>query len=238
MLSKIRWKRSDYITLGRAVSEFNKTVKKLQQEESSLILPDVIKYQDLKSDITTRKELNRMIKSLKRFQVPRQQEAIKTDGDVEITKWELTEIKRARTRATRRLSGELAGIEATSTLGTGNRRVNEIRATIKSFEKLEKATKEDFRRISRSILKQGVSDYEMKKASQFQKNFIVAYSKMGRKEIVEIAKNFRNPVDFWEYIKNSEFVDLELRYDVEEGIITVGEMSKDESYYYELEKLM
>ena len=112
-----------------------------------------------------------MIKSLKRFQVPNQQEAIKTDGDVEITKWELTEIKRARTRATRRLSGELAGIEG-ETLGTGNRRANEIRATIKSFEKLEKATKEDFRRISRSILKQGVSDYEMKKASQFQKNFI------------------------------------------------------------------
>lgn len=237
MANKIRWSRSDSITLGKAVSNFNKTVQKLEQEESNLLLPDVISFKDLKSDITTRKELNRIIKSLKRFQLPNQQEAVKTDGDVELTRWELTEVKRARTRATRRLVGELAGIESGS-IGTGNVRANEIRATLESFEKIEKVSIQDFKRISASILRQGKSDYEMKKALIFQKNFISAYEKMGRKEIVEFAKSFRNPEDFWEAIKNSEFTDLSLRYDVEEGMITIGEMSKDESYYYELNKLL
>ena len=87
-------------------------------------------------------------------------------------------------------------------------------------------------------MRQGRTDYEMSKALIFQKNFISAYEKMGRKEIVEFAKSFRNPQDFWEAIKNSEFTDLSLRYDVEEGMITIGKMSKDESYYYELNKLL
>ena len=52
----IKWKKSDFITLGKAVSDFNKTIKKLEKEESNLILPDVIDYKELKSDINTRKE--------------------------------------------------------------------------------------------------------------------------------------------------------------------------------------
>lgn len=235
MAYRIKWKRGDYITLGKAVSEFNKTIKQLKSEESSLILPDVIDYKELKSDITTRQELNRMINSLKRFQNPTQQKAIKTEGNIEVTRWELTELRKAKRRAEKRFSGEIADIESQG-IGTGNTRLNEIRATLKSFDKLERASKEDFKRISASIFKQGTSDFEYRKALIFQKNFISAYEKMGRKEIVEIARSFRNPEKFWEFIKNSEFIDINMQYDREEGLIETL-MSKDESYLYELEKL-
>lgn len=234
MANKIRWSRSDYIKLGKAVSSFNKTVGNLSN--SGIVLPDLLNYNDLKSGITTRKELNRLIGSLKRFQNPMQQVGVSLEG-FEVTKWELNEVKRAKRRAERRLTGELAGIEAGS-IGTGNVRANEIRATLESFEKFASGDLAQFKRISNSIMRQGRTDYEMSKALIFQKNFISAYEKMGRKEIVEFAKSFRNPQDFWEAIKNSEFTDLSLRYDVEEGMITIGEMSKDESYYYELNKLL
>ena len=234
MANKIRWSRSDYIKLGKAVSSFNKTVGNLSN--SGIVLPDLLNYSDLKSGITTRKELNRLIGSLKRFQNPMQQVGVSLEG-FEVTKWELNEVKRAKRRAERRLTGELAGIEA-GTIGTGNVRANEIKATLESFEKFASGDLAQFKRISSSIMRQGRTDYEMSKALIFQKNFISAYEKMGRKEIVEFAKSFRNPQDFWEAIKNSEFTDLSLRYDVEEGMITIGEMSKDESYYYELNKLL
>ena len=234
MANKIRWTRSDYISLGKAVASFNKSVANLSG--SGIVLPDMMNYQELKSGITTRKELNRMISSLKRFQNPMKQVGVSLDG-FEVTKWELEEVKKAKARASRRLVGELTGIEAT-TIGTGNTRVNEIRATLESFEKFAEGDLSQFKRISRSILKQGKSDYEMSKALTFQRNFISAYEKMGRTEIVEYAKSFRNPEDFWNAIKDSEFTDLSLRYDVEEGMITIGEMSKDESYYYELNKLL
>ena len=234
MANKIRWSRSDYIKLGKAVSSFNKTVGNLSN--SGIVLPDLINYNDLKSGITTRKELNRLIGSLKRFQNPMQQVGVSLEG-FEVTKWELNEVKRAKRRAERRLTGELAGIES-GAIGTGNTRANEIKATLESFEKFASGDLAQFKRISSSIMRQGRTDYEMSKALIFQKNFISAYEKMGRKEIVEFAKSFRNPQDFWEAIKNSEFTDLSLRYDVEEGMITIGEMSKDESYYYELNKLL
>ena len=70
----------------------------------------------------------------------------------------------------------------------------------------------------------------------FQENFISAYEKFGRSEIVEFAKSFKNPEDFWEAIKDSELIDLKQRYDVEEGRMQLA-MSKDDSYYSELQKL-
>ena len=52
MANKIRWSRSDYIKLGKAVSSFNKTVGNLSN--SGIVLPDLLNYNDLKSGITTR----------------------------------------------------------------------------------------------------------------------------------------------------------------------------------------
>ena len=234
MANKIRWTRSDYMKLSKAVSSFNKAVGNLSG--SGIVLPDLLNYRELKSGITTRRELNRMISSLKRFQNPIKQVGVSLNG-FEITKWELEEVKKAKKRATARMVTELAEIES-GVIGTGNTRANEIRATLQSFEKFDSGDLSQYKRISSSILRQGRSDYEMSKALIFQNNFITAYEKMGRSEIVEFAKSFRNPEDFWNAIKNSEFTDLSLRYDVEEGMITIGEMSKDESYYYELSKLI
>lgn len=233
MANKIRWSRSDYIKLGKAVSSFNKTVGNLSN--SGIVLPDLLNYNDLKSGITTRKELNRLIGSLKRFQNPMQQVGVSLEG-FEVTKWELNEVKRAKRRAERRLTGELSEIEAGS-IGTGNTRANEIKATLESFEKFASGDLAQFKRISSSIMRQGRTDYEMKKALIFQQNFIKAYEKMGRKEIVEFARSFRNPMNFWEAIQNSEFMDIQLRYDVEEGLFSLP-MDKDESYYYEIQSLM
>ena len=240
--SLIRWKRSDYGSLQKAINQFNKTIKELESVDSNLILPDPLKYKDVKSDITTRQELNRIIGSLQRFSNPLKQKAVKLDSDIQITSWEYTELKRERRRAERRLTGELAGLEAT--LGTGNKRINEIKGTIKSLNKLENVTGEEFQRIRGRIKSQGVSDYDMKKAKQFQENFIKAFrnlktkkgKRIRRKEIVEFAKSFTNPIDFWEAIKDSEFIELQEFYDEAEGLSSFN-MGSDERYNFELKKL-
>ena len=66
-MAKIKWKQSDYIKLGRAISEYNKKVSRLQEIEERTYLPSLIDYKEAKSSILSRKELNRMIASLKRF---------------------------------------------------------------------------------------------------------------------------------------------------------------------------
>lgn len=65
--SRIRWSKGDYITLGRAISEFNKKVIRLQKVESNIKLPLLKDYKYEKENITTRKQLNRVIKDLKKF---------------------------------------------------------------------------------------------------------------------------------------------------------------------------
>lgn len=230
----IKWNRSDIGKLSSAVSRFNKTIKKLESAESDLVLPDIVDYKELKSGITTRQELNRMIGSLRRFTVPSKQKAIKLDSGIEITAWEYTELKAERRRAEKRLTGELFGLEAT--LGTGNKRINEIWGTIASLQRLETATGEDFKRIRERIKVQGTSDFNRKKAKTFQDNFIKAFKGMGRKEIVEYAQKFKDPEEFWNAIKDSGFSNLQEFYDESEGILRFS-MDSDERYFYELEQL-
>lgn len=65
--SQIRWKKGDFITLGKAVSAFNKKINELQNNENKLYLPEFKDYNLIKQNINTRKELNRQINSMKEF---------------------------------------------------------------------------------------------------------------------------------------------------------------------------
>lgn len=234
----INWKRSDYGNLIKAVNKFNKEIEKLMYNNPEANIPEKLIYKDIKQNIYTRKEFNRVIKSLNRFSNPKEQEIVKTRGGYELTRWQRNEINRAKRRAERRLEGELYDLESQSTFGTGNTRLNEIKATLESYDRLATANPEDYKRISGSILRQGVSDFEMKQASIFQKNFIKAYKKMGRTQVVNLAKRFKNPMDFWEFIKDSNFADIQMKYDEDEGLIQIGEGSKDDNYIYDLLRLV
>ena len=55
MESLIRWKRGDYIRLGRAISRFNKIINEIEVDEQS-ILPDIQSYKNIKSNILSRKD--------------------------------------------------------------------------------------------------------------------------------------------------------------------------------------
>lgn len=234
----INWKRSDYGQLLKAVNKFNKEIEKLMYINPDANIPEKLIYKDVRKNIYTRREYNRVLKSLDRFSNPKEQELVKTRGGYELTRWQRNEINRAKRRAERRLEGELYGLEAQSSFGTGNTRLNEIKSTLDSFNRLATADPEDYKRISGSILRQGVSDYDMKKASIFQENFIKAYKKMGRKQVVSIAKRFKNPMDFWEFIKDSNFTDIQMKYDEDEGLVQFGEYSKDDNYIYDLLRLV
>lgn len=234
----INWKRSDYGALIKAVNKFNKEIEKLAYINPEANIPEKLTYKDVRKNIYTRREFNRVLKSLGRFSNEKEQEIVKTKGGYELTRWQRNEINRAKRRAERRLEGELYGLEAQSTFGTGNTRLNEIKATLESYDRLSTASPEDYKRISSSILKQGVSDFEMKQATIFQQNFIEAYRKMGRTQLVRIAKRFKNPMEFWEKIKNSNFVDIQMKYDEFEGLIQVGEGSADDNYIFDLLRLV
>ena len=219
--------------LRKEVNRFNRRVRELESYGREVV-PEEVTYKEIKANITSRNEFNRIIKEMQRLQKRSEAEIVTLESGEQITRYELGQIKRARTRAINRLQKEL--VEEENSLTPSNKRINEIKATLESFENLETLKGERLKRLKGRISTQGVSDYDLKKAKQFQENFIRAFRKMGRKEIVKIAKSFKNPIEFYNVIKNTNLTDIQERYDVEHGLIQLS-MSKDDSYYFELEKL-
>ena len=86
MDSLIRWRRGDYIRLSKAVSRFNKIINELNVDEREY-LPDLRDYQDLKEHIKSRKELSRVINSLKRANIENLQAKKVYSSGVEVSSW-------------------------------------------------------------------------------------------------------------------------------------------------------
>lgn len=64
----LKWTKEDERNLKKAVSEFNKKVRKLNQtRKDKSFIPSEIDYEASKDLITTRGELDRVLQSLGRF---------------------------------------------------------------------------------------------------------------------------------------------------------------------------
>lgn len=210
---RINWKKGDYISLGKAVSNFNKKIKELETEENKLYLPEPISYNDLKQNITTRKELNRMINSLRRFQRPDATLIYETEAGEKLIKWEKQEIDISRRVATRRLNQEYQALSEPSfggfsRLQMGSVRAREIEASLKSFRKLEQKVGAEFSRIKKSILSQGRSDYSMKRSITYRENYIEEMKKYKDFEnydkLMKKLESIKNPESFYKFVSKNE----------------------------------
>lgn len=101
--SKIKWKQGDYISLGKAVSNFNKKIREIRNEENKLYLPSEISYKEAKENITTRAELNRLVNSLRRFQRQGAEDLYTTQAGEQITKWERRELRNSKQNCTNKI---------------------------------------------------------------------------------------------------------------------------------------
>lgn len=211
--SEIRWKRGDYIKLGRAVSEFNRKINKLQTEENKLYLPDTISYQNLKENITTRQELNRMVNSLRRFQREDATELYTTQAGEQMTKWERRELGIQTGIAKRRLNKELSKLNEPMESGysrvqMGSMRANQIQAQMRRLNKLENLKGSEFKNLKKSIKTQGTSDFSMKRAITYRENYIREMKKYSGfdnyDKFMEKLNSIKNPIDFYDFVSKNE----------------------------------
>lgn len=217
MDSLIRWKKGDYIKLGQAVSRFNKLINELENDERKY-LPELKEYKDLKEHITSRKELNRIIRSLRSANIENLLLTKSFDSGEVVSKWEFSEINKAKRRAFRNLEKEKASIlESRPSIGMGDERLSEIRAIEKSFKDLESRTGTDFLRIKNRIFSVGRSDYKLSHDELFRKNFYTALEGISNFQNYDILKKeldkIKNPTKFYEFVNKSPILmDLFLWY--------------------------
>lgn len=226
--SLIRWKLKDYRELERAVNSFNRKIKRL--EKKSIPLPEPIEYVELRRSIKSRKELNRVIKSLEEFKKKGSEKIINLESGTTLTKWEYSEIKKARTRAKRRLLKEAIEIRKIRPiqLGMGDERLTEIESMLERFENLEKRKGFEFKRVKESILYQGKSDIELKKAETFKINFLESLKQAsnfeGYDKLINKLNKIKNPIDFYNRVKKSQIaMDFGVWYnEMSEGVDTIS----------------
>lgn len=217
MDSLIRWKKGDYIKLGQAVSRFNRIVDDLSEEDKTY-LPDKASYKDLRDHIYSRKELNRVINSLKRANESNLEEVKVFESGEEVSKWEFHEINKAKRQAFKNLNLERANILGNrESIGMGEERLSEIKSIEKSFLNLSVKTGEDFKRIVSRIFHIGKSDYKLSKDELFRQNFYKALDGVKNfdnyKALKKELDKIKNPTKFYEYVRKSPILmDLFLWY--------------------------
>lgn len=241
--SLIRWKRGDYVKLSKAVASFNRKINQLEVNEIKY-LPDLKDYKELKDSIMSRKELNRIVKSLRRFNIEGVEEPVELPSGQRLTKWEYHEAKLARNRAIRRLETEKAQIlEGQKWTGMGDERISQINASIRSMQRLESKSGFNFGTTLSSIFRMGETDIDLKKAEHFRENFMNSLSELSTYDNYDKLKtkleSIKNPIQFYDYVRSSEVLsDLFLYYKDKATAQTYGGFaSNQDAFNYALEEL-
>lgn len=210
---RIRWKKGDYISLGRAVSQFNKKINELNKEEKKLYLPELENYQELKEEITTRKELNRVINSLRRFQKEGAEDLYITESGERLSKWERRELgiqsRIAQTRLRRELKELNEPLEnGYSRAQMGSTRVKEIEAQIKNLKQIENKQGYAFNKLKSRLKNVGTSDFNMKRSIVYRENYIKEMEKYkdldNYDKLLKFFEKYKNPLKFYEAVSQNE----------------------------------
>lgn len=223
---KIRWKQSDLDELKRVVRNYNAKVKRLEKKDPQIekVLPQ---YYDSKSDsyssritvgqlkelINTRRDLKREINSLKRFSKRGAEEIItvpNTDNNLQITKWQMGEIKRRVANINRRRKmrlDEISNIEVESRgekLGYSRADIGMGRATEVSLSPMKaftpKMTEYDVKYKWRSVMKQSQTDYFSARDYLLRENFIQALNQNFAPDDVKDIVDGINSMDIGDFL--------------------------------------
>lgn len=233
--SVIRWTRSDTAKLSYAVRQFNKTIQRLDSLERD-ILPESVDYTEVKNMIYSRKELNRVVKSLKRFGRASQQRVVNLSSGEQITQWELSELKKAQKRAINTIQDKARDIVESDTNVMGDTEFKNLMRTKESIEDLFNRNNYEFDRTKARTLSWGKTDYDLWKADIYRKNFLNSLNEMSTYDNYKLLRDklekIENPIKFFEYVQQSETLsDLFLYYKDKATSQTYGGFSSNQEAF-------
>lgn len=238
----IRWRQGDYVKLGRAISEFNKKIRKIQNDENKMYLPDFERYEWRRDNIKTRKEFNRVINMLKSFNQEGAEELVEMPSGEFLTKWESKLVKKGIQTGIKTLTNELQKFEEKRTeMPYQSQEEREIRSNLKSLKNIDNLVGYDFRRLKRRANRWLETDRQFKKALQYRENYYKSLEELKNFENYDILKkkldSIKNPFEFFDYIQQSQVLtDLFEWYDNEAGTyIYSGFAGNQDAFDYALE---
>lgn len=236
--SYINWQNKDNLSLGRAVANYNKRIRKLKEEEKLLRVPEEINFKETKENIKTRKELNRVLASLRSLKKENIEETVKLKNGLEITKYEYENLLSQRKILQNRLRQDLKNENFKKGL-MGSERKDSIRAQLQSTKNFLNADIKEFNRMKKIIINSGTYDWRMKKSLIYQDNYFYALFEGARgfknyDKLINYLNKIKNPEKFFEFIQSNDFMsDLFLWYDDNNHYLKYGGYLSNEQAFDE-----
>lgn len=236
----IRWRASDERALRIAVQQFNaKRTRELKKHpELEKLLPAKINIKELKSEIKTRADFNRQIKSINRFRRKDATQIVTNKEGVKATKWEVMELRIKvgiinRNRAKQRKAADVSTEKGTM----GTIRANNLLPKKFNFEKMRKS---DWEKFKESVEKQASPSYREEKDKSYKENYIGALIWVfgeEAQEIIDIVMNIP-PAELVQMYYDDPILQIDFIYDplqllvIKESII---EHFHEVGYYGEMD---
>lgn len=197
----IRWSKSDYVRLGKAVADFNRQISANTTAENKLYLPKEIDYKALRDDIKTRQGLEAYIQQLKRINIGDSFALEKLEGGEVITRYQRRELQRSLAQVIPKLESKIQQIQ----IETNIRLKNPADETLKETEKTKPQRELEARLRDYKELFTLSGDLFKKRAAQLmvnqtEKKYRQAYQ--FRKNYMKVMKeNWGNFRDYWIFKK-------------------------------------
>ena len=221
---EIKWRKEDVTNLRKAVSQFNKNVRKLNKNRADTdYIPEQLDYKMTKDLIKNRAEFNRVIRSLGRFEGNEAFKKVTLPSGKEITAWEKREIGYQRRSAKRTISRLME--QEKKKYGRKTDYYRELESSFNSLDDIFNRKGVAYKLTRERIKTYGSSDFELRRAIIYKENYLSMldkrYSELdGYKKLVREVKKMQ-PIDLYERLKAME----------------EGEKVKDISFMYDTSSL-
>ena len=169
--------------LRKAINNFNAKVRRLENVDKEIDIPEKANITAIKDRVTNKWELNREINKLERFTKRNAEELIQNKSGVVMSRWEYENIQREKQRLNARLLRDIErysnlkptilGKQQTATyaqMGDGKLTVLKAKQKAISNKKLQKANLEEFKSLETLINKLN-ANYKSTKKETFYNNY-------------------------------------------------------------------
>ena len=237
MDSLIRWSRRDRSRLDSAIKSFNKEVNRVSK--MGIDVPDKKSFTNLVQHITTRRELENVIDSLRDFNENTATQEVTLSSGEKVSLYEFNEVSKKKEIAERNLYSEMQKIQndrmQTQNKYMGEERITEIQETLEAITDYTNNV-ENFGKTARRVQNIGRLDYELAKNKLFKENFMKSLESAKNfdnyKALKKELSKYRNPNKFYEYVKKSPFLmDIFLWYKSSDGYLVYSSFDSNENAF-------
>lgn len=107
----IRYDKKLNSEINKTIRNFNQKIARLEKMQNDLILPEKITKKELKSEYYTRSDLRRKLREMQSFSTRGIEQTVQTTGGVNLSKFELINLKRESRRIKASLTREINKLE-------------------------------------------------------------------------------------------------------------------------------